>query len=542
LTVSWSPLDRKLPRHGARDGIYVFDAHEGEAAVRIVEKYLTIPKGPRLGQPFKLEPWQQFSWRAFYGWRHRSNHMRRYKKLLRATGRHNGKSTEGAAFGIKSLIADGVLSPLVIGAGTDRENAGIIFTAASTMVTADRRLRRRLLVRAAAKRILRRVRPGSPIPGQGMYRVLAADATHSHGYHPTAKIIDDLQAQASREFMAVLDSSQGEEGGDPLSVSFMTAGFDRDTIGWEEWEHAQRVLQDPSLDEELLADLYYCDADDDFEDPATWIKANPNIGVSVSQAFIAGRVREMIERPSKRPEILRLHFNVWTEGEFIAWVPPEVWRATEGEYDEEQLAGRQCFVGVSAVSLTDLASVSYVFPPSKGSGWVVVQDTFVPEDSISKLEQRDRFSYRGWLADGWLEATEGDQRDDARIVASIDERARDDKFIVTEIAVNPRNSANIMTLLQGRGFDVVQVLPGYGQMSPAMNEAERMIYAKDELAHGGNPILGWMMGNLQKKENPDGDIKPDVEKSAGNISGGIAMLMALSRGIADEGGSSWAAV
>jgi phage terminase large subunit-like protein len=531
VSARWSPLLGKLPRHGARDGPYVYDQVKAEASVTFFRKFLKIPNARGQLVPFDPQPWQAFYLRALYGWRHATTGRRRFKRGLIAVARGNGKSTMGAGIGIRGLVADGNATPYVIGTGTDKVNASIIFDAASTMALTDKRLSSRLLVRPASKRILRRARKHSPRPGRGKYHVLAADATHAHGHHPTTLFVDDLQAQPDEELITVLGSAQGTVD-DPLAITFMTAGHNRATIGWDEWENGQRVLEDPALDEELLVAIYACTKDDDFDDEKTWLKANPSLGVTVMEDYLRGQVKLMKTRPSKRAGILRLDFNVWTEGEFVAWIDPEAWKASAGDTAPSwtELKGRPCYVGVSAASIIDVATVVYFFPPHAGKGHVVVMESFVPKKSIAKLEERDRISYRAWLDEGWLRETDGDVRDDKAILESVKRRAAT-PLSVTEIGVNPRGTANLMTLLAGAGFTVVQVLPSFTAMAPAMTEVERLVM-EAELAHGGNRILSWMMGNAQAKANTDGDLKLDVENSAGNISGPMAMMMAVSRSLA----------
>ena len=51
------------------------------------------------------------------------------------------------------------------------------------------------------------------------------------------------------------------------------------------------------------------------------------------------------------------------------------------------------------------------------------------------------------------------------------------------------------------------------------------------IAHGGHPVLRWMMDNIFIKRDPAGNIKPDKEKSTEKIDGAVAMIMALDRAI-----------
>ncbi len=58
---------------------------------------------------------------------------------------------------------------------------------------------------------------------------------------------------------------------------------------------------------------------------------------------------------------------------------------------------------------------------------------------------------------------------------------------------------------------------------------------EEKLAHGGNPVLRWMMDNIFVRTDPAGNIKPDKEKSTERIDGAVATIMALDRSLRNEG-------
>jgi len=65
-------------------------------------------------------------------------------------------------------------------------------------------------------------------------------------------------------------------------------------------------------------------------------------------------------------------------------------------------------------------------------------------------------------------------------------------------------------------------------MSPPTKELMRLTLA-GQLAHGGHPVLRWMMDNIFIRTDPAGNIKPDKEKSTEKIDGAVATIMALDR-------------
>lgn len=71
-------------------------------------------------------------------------------------------------------------------------------------------------------------------------------------------------------------------------------------------------------------------------------------------------------------------------------------------------------------------------------------------------------------------------------------------------------------------------------MSSTTKELMKLTLEK-KIAHGGNPVLGWMMDNIYVKTDPAGNIKPDKEKSTEKIDAAVATIMTLDRAIRNEG-------
>ena len=75
---------------------------------------------------------------------------------------------------------------------------------------------------------------------------------------------------------------------------------------------------------------------------------------------------------------------------------------------------------------------------------------------------------------------------------------------------------------------------GFKDMSPPTKELMRLTL-DEQLAHGGHPVLRWMMDNIHVRTDPAGNVKPDKEKSTEKIDGAVATIMALDRAIRGGG-------
>lgn len=148
--------------------------------------------------------------------------------------------------------------------------------------------------------------------------------------------------------------------------------------------------------------------------------------------------------------------------------------------------------------------------------------------------RRDHVPYDVWEKQGYLMTTEGNVIHYGFIENFIDGLGK--KFHIKEIAFDRWGAVQMVQNLEGLGFTVVPFGQGFKDMSPPSKRLMELTLEKS-LAHGGHPVLRWMMDNIFIRTDPAGNIKPDKEKSTEKIDGAVATIMALDRAIR-HGGST----
>ena len=136
--------------------------------------------------------------------------------------------------------------------------------------------------------------------------------------------------------------------------------------------------------------------------------------------------------------------------------------------------------------------------------------------------------YDIWERQGFLKTTEGNVVHYGFIESFIEELG--EKYNIREIAFDRWGAVQMSQNLEGMGFTVVPFGQGFKDMSPPTKELMKLVLEK-RVAHGGHPVLRWMMDNVFIRKDPAGNIKPDKEKSTEKIDGAVAMIMALDRAI-----------
>jgi len=526
---------RDLGRVGKEEGFpYYFDEAQAKRVIdfkqqlRHIEGEWADPR--RHDTRLRLEPWQQFKDWVLFGWR-RPGGYRRFTKAYIAVARKNGKTTDAAATADYCFVAD---RPREIGAqvycvATKRDQAKIAWDYAQRMLHANPVLRDRVhLYRQSSTVVLL----GSP----ARMKPLGQDSDTEDGLNPHFTLVDEYHAHPDNSMVEVM-ASGGAARQQPLIYIITTAGFDKSRACYQE-EHllAERTLSGVlrPAPENFFCLIYTLDEGDDWTDRNVWVKANPNLGVSVSWQYLEERVQEALHSPAKQNKVKTKHFNIWTQAE-NRWLTDEVWAACgKAPVEEEKLKGRRCVVGIDLSATQDITAAVYCFlPETPGGTYEFLYRFFIPEDTVVERERKEQVPYTQWIEQGLVLTTPGDAVDYDKVEQKIlDEAAT--KFRVLEIAFDPFKAQEIVNHFQNAGFQMVAIRQGFPGMSGPTDTFEKMVLAR-RVAHGGHPVMAWMMSCTEVKNDSHDNkipVKPDRRKSAKRIDGTVASIMALSRAVA----------
>ncbi len=496
-----------------------FDETAAQGAVRFFERVLRHTKGEWAGQPFSLQPWQRDEViRPLFGWKRRRDGRRRYKYAFLEWPRKTGKSTISSGLALLLLLADGEGGAEVYSAAADKKQAGIVFNQAKAFVQESPVLQRT-------------ARPYKSViygPAHSEYHVLSADVPTKHGLNPHGVVFDELHAQPNRGLYDVLRTGMGARR-QPLFVMITTAGYDTQSICYEQYEYARQVREGTIEDPEYFVHITEAGQDDDWTDPAVWRKANPNLGVTVPEEFYAGECKRALASPAYQNTFRQLYLNQWVSQE-SRWLDMRAWNACGAQ--PPALEGRTCYLGLDLASTTDVAAWVALFPPvAEGEPWWVLPHFYVPGENLRERGGRNRAPYELWREQGFLTATEGNVIDYATIERDI--LAFAERHVVQQVGVDTWNAQQMAQNLSAAGLETWAVRQTFAGLSAATKELERLVLAR-ALGHGGNPVLRWMVDNVTVARDAAENLKPDKRRSRNKIDGVVALVNALDRAMRRE--------
>lgn len=532
-----------------------FDEAEADKAIRFYS-LIRHTKGPKAGQPFLLEPWQAWVVGSVYGWmrvepepggelvrlpRHATRAdidamglsgrvVRRFNEVYEEVARKNGKSAKLAPLGLKSLVFDGEAAAEVYSAATKREQARIVFTEALRMLRSGPLKR---VYQAGEHKIAHR-QSGSE------FIALSRDAHSMDGLNPYFVMVDELHAHRDRAVVDVLESAMGARR-NQLIWYITTAGARNavHSICWEKRTYAVMVLEGAVENDTLFAAIYSIDEGDDWSDERVWIKANPNLGVSISIERLRDERDKALARPGQQAEFRRKRCNEWVETE-SAWLSPDAIRRCPDDFDpfvalEAEAFDEPPYWGFDLSSTVDITAMVLVWPPREGeTRWRTISRYFVPEAKIAERVEKDRLPYDQWRDEGKLIVTPGDMIDQDAILAEA-LRLRE-AFGVRAVGYDRWNATQFASRLMAEGFENVQeVRQGILSFGHAAKVFEALI-AGGHLHWDGNPVTFWMFVSATLRRDANNNFMPDkgkAEHSRSKIDGLVALLMAMAIALRD---------
>jgi phage terminase large subunit-like protein len=518
----------------AEEGLgYYFDEWHANDVCDFIEK-LPHVEGVWESPTIELEPWQIFILCVIFGWRRKSDGLRRFTYVMIEVARKAAKSTLTAGVSLYCLCCEEEIGPQIVVGATTAEQAGKVFNPAKLMVQRTAPLREAFGLEAMARSIPCELNGGyiQPINSKGKTQ---------DGWNPHVGILDELHAHGDRGLFDVIRSAFGARK-NPLMWIITTAGYNLAGVCYEQRQFVTKVLDGALEAEHVFAIIYTLDEGDDPFDEEVWIKANPMIGVtptwqSMREAAIEAKAGSDGEFKTKK-------LNLWLNSA-SAWLKIESWNAcADPSLGWKDFEGLDCWIGADLADKDDITGI--VLAAFDERGRLVFKPMFwLPETTLQSpdhAEGQGIAPYRTWHDEGWLNVTPGDWIDHGEIEDQI--TAWLDRYGVRLVTFDQFAAAQHMAtrLNDDRGEPVAQILHKKASnfTDPAKELEARVRSGPDKLRHDGNPVMTWMASNAVVDRRVDGSILPKKESamSPNKIDGIDALLSAIAPAVAVRGDDS----
>ncbi|VVE87568.1 terminase large subunit [Pandoraea bronchicola] len=502
---------------------YRFDAAKAEKKLRLIE-LLPHTKGEWAfkRQLVTLEPWQVFGLACTFGWVSKKSGFRRFRESYWEVPRKNGKSVIAAGVGIAMFTADDEFGAEVYCGATTERQAWEVFRPARLMVKRSPMLVEHLGIEVNAQNLSR------PEDGSRFEPIIG---NPGDGASPSCAIEDEYHEHDTNAQYETMLTGMGARR-QPLMFVITTAGADIEGPCYDKRRQVIEMLEGTVPDDELFGWIWTIDEDDDWTDPRTLAKANPNIGISVYQEYLESQQQRAIKSARFTNTFKTKHLNVWTSAK-TGYFNLEDWRACEDTtLTLEQFEGLDCMLALDLARKLDLNSMARLFwrvIDGRRHYYSVAPRFWVPEDTVRDTDNRRMAErYQKWVNTGHLLETQGAEIDYRDILEEAKEANR--ACPVLQTPIDPHGATNLSHQLDDEGLTPVTIVQNYTNMSDPMKELEAAITSR-RFHHDGNPIMTWCVSNVVGKNLPGNDdvVRPIKQGNDNKIDGAVALIMAIGR-------------
>jgi phage terminase large subunit-like protein len=515
---------RDLKRAAENDPTFPY-YYDDEAADRVVKFFskLRLYDGEWADQPFILSDWQEWDLlRPLFGWKKRSNNLRRFRRGDILIPKKNGKTPLAAGIGAYMFIADQEPGARVICGASKEEQAMEVWNAAKKMLLGSPELRQHV---TAFKKSLFNSRL------QSSFIAIGRDSETSDGPSVHCGLLDETHAHRNRDIIDIIDNALGARR-QPLVLCISTLGVIGPSPVWHSLKYGQKILQRIVDNEEQF--FYFTTVDDPkkWDDPIEWQKANPNLEISIYTDGFLSDFAAVKDFPEKQNKFKCKRLNIPVE-QASRWIPMERWDKCGGPLPLEQLKGRRCFGGFDMGINKDISALAlaFQFGEIEVEGlllpliWLMMR-YWVPEVGLQERYQRDRVDYPLWADRGWITTTPGETTRPDIIRRDINALARE--YEIAEIAMDKAHCYELMKNLSDDDLTVVDHSQTLAAMTFPCRSMEKLIL-DSTLRHGDDDVLRWMASNVAVLIGGDDRIKIIKDKSADRVDGMVAAVMAVGR-------------
>lgn len=491
------------------DAEWFFDPATAEKFLRLVQKFGHVT-GHWSTANIIYEPWQCWVWMNIMGFLNKETKFRRFRIAHAEVARGNGKSAMASLACLYFLCLDNPNGNQISTVATKKDQARIVLDASRAMARKNLSFLRSKGVKVLAHSIIHQASNSS-------IRALSSEASSLDGLNDVLAVCDELHAMRPETFDVIYSGMSKRS--DSLTLCITTAGFDVDSIGYFQSSYAKKVCLGEVSDEQFFAAVYCIDDNDEWDDPKVWVKANPNLGVSVDPITIQAKIDKAQVTPRDIPNIKVKHMNTWIS-EVHAYYDLKKWdECYDPNLKIEDFIGKGVRLGIDLASLVDICSIGLVFK-DKDDNFAIFDKSYMPEETLANLRNA---LLDDSVAKGFLTATPGAAINNNRIREDIEKMGKE--YRVIEALYDPWNATEMAQNLANK-MEVVKIAMNTGNLSEPTKKLDALMREK-RLRHNGSPLLRWCIGNVVAKEDANGNVFPKKSHSKLKIDPAIAIIMGL---------------
>jgi len=383
----WIRLVYEIIISGLERGEYFFNAKKANKAIRFIESFCHHCEGR--DDLLKLELWQKACVSVIFGIVD-ADGLRVFREVFIVIGRKNGKTLFASAVIAYMAYLDGEYGAKIYCLAPKLEQANIVYDNFFQMIKKESEL----------SELSKKRRSDIYVEETNtVIKPLAFNAKKSDGFNPHLVVNDEVaswRGDGGLKQYEVMKSALGARR-QPLILSISTAGYENDGIFDELMKRSTAFLKGNSKERRLLPFLYMIDDVEQWNNIEELKKANPNMGVSVSEDFFREEIAVAEMSASKKAEFLTKYCNI-KQNSSIAWLDAHVVERAAAEITLDSFRHTYAVGGIDLSQTTDLTAATVIVERA-GKLYAFTQ-FFMPANRVERATAIDGVPYALFVQKG----------------------------------------------------------------------------------------------------------------------------------------------
>ena len=334
------------------------------------------------------------------------------------------------------------------------------------------------------------------------------------GLRPKVSTIDEWLSGDLREDVVGAIEQGASKLEDYLIIAVSSEGTVRagsgDTIKMELMD----ILKGEYLAPHISIFHYKLDELEEVSDPSTWVKANPNLGATVTYETYHLDVERAEKAPASRNDILAKRFGIPMEGytyfftyeETLPHRPQKFWQLP-------------CALGVDLSQGDDFCAFTFLFPLRNGKFGIKTR-SYISSLTLMKLPGAMRFKYDQFIDEGSLHVIEGTVLDMMDVYEDLDRYILEQEYDIRSIGYDPYNAKEFVARWEAENgpFGIEKVIQGSRTESVPLGELKKL--SEERMLIFDEDLMSFTMGNAITIEDTNGNrklLKKRQEEKVDNV-------------------------
>ena len=288
---------------------------------------------------------------------------------------------------------------------------------------------------------------------------------------------------------------------DYLIVAMSSEGTVRNGAGDDIKMELMKILKGEYINPHVSIWYYQLDSLDEVANPAMWMKAQPNLGKTVSYDVYQLEVERAEKAPAARNDILAKRFGIPMEGYTYFFSYEETLCHPRRVYWE-----MPCAMGADLSQGDDFCAFTFLFPLNGGAFGVKTR-SYISSLTYSRLQPAMRLKYDEFIQEGTLVVMEGTVLDIPQVYDDLDAHIRACKYDVCCFGYDPYNAKDFVErwISENGAFGVEKVIQGSRTESVPLGELKKL--SEERMLFFDEGIMSFAMGNCITLEDTNGNRK-----------------------------------